>query len=146
MSRLQLALNVSNLEEAVAFYTMFFATAPAKVRSGYANFAVVDPPLKLVLIENPSAPGTINHLGVEVASGEDVARATGYLAGEGFAVEVEEATTCCYALQNKVWVEGPDGTRWETYTVLRDVPVSASTALDESVGSLRERSTECCAT
>jgi hypothetical protein len=146
MSRLQLALNVSNLEEAVAFCTTYFATSPAKLRPGCANFAVVDPPLKLVLIENASAPGTINHLGVEVASGEDVAEATGYLAGEGFAVDIDEATTCCYALQDKVWVEGPDGTRWETYTVLRDVPLSDSTVLDERVGSLRERSTKCCAT
>jgi len=128
MSRLQLALNVSNLDEAIDFYTTFFRTAPAKVRPGYANFAIAEPPLKLVLFEDPSAGGTINHLGVEVVSTEDVARATSYLASQGLAVDVEERTTCCHAVQDKVWVNGPDAARWEVYTVLADVPHEDATA------------------
>ena len=123
MSRLQLALNVSNLDEAVAFYSAFFKTEPAKVRPGYANFAVIDPPLKLVLFENPAEPGTINHLGVEVFSTQEVSEATGYLQQRGFATDVEEKTTCCHAVQDKVWVTGPDESRWEVYTVLADAPV-----------------------
>jgi catechol 2,3-dioxygenase-like lactoylglutathione lyase family enzyme len=125
MSRLQLALNVSNLEEAVAFYAAFFKTEPAKIRPGYANFAVVDPPLKLVLFENPAQPGTINHLGVEVFSTQEVADAADYLKSRGLVTDVEEGTTCCYAVQDKVWVDGPDDSRWEVYTVLADAPVDA---------------------
>lgn len=118
MSRLQLALNVSNLDEAVEFYTKFFKVGPAKIRPGYANFAIEQPPLKLVLFENPDSPGTINHMGVEVFSSEEVVDATKYLDAQGFATDIEEQTTCCYAVQNKVWVDGPDASRWEVYTVL----------------------------
>ena len=131
MSRLQLALNVSNLQEAVDFYTTFFHTEPAKVRPGYANFAIADPPLKLVLFENPSVAGTINHLGVEVFSAQEVADATRYLADQGLATDVEEQTTCCFAVQDKVWVDGPDGSRWEVYTVLADSSDDASLDGDE---------------
>ena len=120
MSRVQLALNVSNLDEAVAFYSAFFKTAPAKVRPGYANFAIGEPPLKLVLIENAASPGTINHLGVEVETTDEVAAAITHLGEAGFALDIEEQTDCCYAVQNKVWVNGPDATRWETYVVLAD--------------------------
>lgn len=125
MSRLQLALNVSNLEEAIAFYSTYFGTSPAKVRPGYANFAIEEPPLKLVLMEG-GEPGTINHLGVEVFSTEAVATATARLASAGLATTVEEQTTCCYAVQDKVWVDGPDGTSWETYVVLADADASST--------------------
>jgi len=125
MSRLQLALNVSNLDDAIDFYTKFFDTPPAKVRPGYANFAVENPPLKLVLFEG-GEPGTINHLGVEVLSSEDVLAATNRLAALGMATDVEEQTTCCYAVQDKVWVDGPDASRWEVYTVLADASDSSS--------------------
>jgi len=120
MSRVQLALNVSNLEEAIEFYSTFFKTEPAKVQPGYANFAINEPPLKLVLFENALAGGTINHLGVEVFSPEEVASATDYFASQGLATDVEEHTTCCFAVQDKVWVQGPDDQRWEVYTVLED--------------------------
>jgi catechol 2,3-dioxygenase-like lactoylglutathione lyase family enzyme len=120
MSRVQLALNVADLEEAVAFYSKLFGTGPAKVRPGYANFAIEDPALKLVLIEGAGEAGSINHLGVEVASTAEVAAATSRLSGQGMATDVEEATTCCYAVQDKVWVHGPDEARWEIYTVLAD--------------------------
>ncbi|HET9690733.1 MAG TPA: ArsI/CadI family heavy metal resistance metalloenzyme [Acidimicrobiales bacterium] len=121
MSRVQLALNVADLDEAVAFYSALFATPPAKVRPGYANFSVADPPLKLVLIEDAAqTPGTLNHLGVEVATSEEVAAAQARLAAGGLATSVEEQTTCCYALQDKVWVDAPDGEPWEVYTVLAD--------------------------
>jgi catechol 2,3-dioxygenase-like lactoylglutathione lyase family enzyme len=121
MSRVQLALNVSDLEEAVAFYSKLFGTGPAKRRPGYANFAIAEPPLKLVLIEGHGEPGTLNHLGVEVASAEEVAAATRRLAAEGMSTAVEDEVACCYALQDKVWVDAPDGEPWEIYTVLRDV-------------------------
>ena len=131
MSRLQLALNVSDLDEAINFYSKFFNTAPAKVRPGYANFAVDEPPLKLVLIEGAGTPGSINHLGVEVFSSDDVVAATTRLADAGMATDIEEGTTCCYAVQNKVWVDGPDGSRWEVYTVLADANDSTGLGGDE---------------
>ena len=123
MSRVQLALNVSDLDAAVEFYSRLFGAEPAKRRPGYANFAIAEPPLKLVLMENPAAGGgTLNHLGVEVESTDEVAAATRRLAGEGLATDVEENVTCCYAVQDKVWVSDPDGARWEVYTVLADAP------------------------
>lgn len=135
MSRVQLALNVSDLEAAIAFYSKLFGAEPAKVRPGYANFAIVEPPLKLVLIESGSSrgegiSGALNHLGVEVESPEDVMRATSHLSDEGLATEVQEQTTCCYALQDKVWVHDPDGAPWEVYTVLADAPVESGIAGD----------------
>jgi catechol 2,3-dioxygenase-like lactoylglutathione lyase family enzyme len=130
MSRVQLALNVSNLEEAIAFYSKLFATEPAKRRPGYANFAVTDPPLKLVLIEHAEARGTgiegaLNHLGVEVETPAEVTRATARLSASGLETAEQCATTCCYAVQDKVWVEDPDGAAWEVYTVLTDAPVES---------------------
>jgi catechol 2,3-dioxygenase-like lactoylglutathione lyase family enzyme len=127
VSRVQLALNVADIEAAVAFYSKLFDTAPAKRRPGYANFAISEPALKLVLIENPEgrgagALGALNHLGVEVETPEEVQAATRRLAGEGLAPDVQEATTCCYALQDKAWVNDPDGAPWEVYTVLADAP------------------------
>jgi catechol 2,3-dioxygenase-like lactoylglutathione lyase family enzyme len=124
MSRLQLALNVSDLDSAIDFYSKLFDTPPAKVRPGYANFAVVEPPLKLVLIENGGTPGTLNHLGVEVDEREDVAAAQRRLAGQDLATTVENEVSCCYAVQDKVWVDSPDGSPWEIYTVLADTEMS----------------------
>ena len=138
MSRIQLALNVSNLDEAIDFYSKLFRAAPAKVRPGYANFAIDEPPLKLVLMEGAGESGSINHLGVEVFSSQEVVEATNYLAAAGLATDVEEQTTCCYAVQDKVWVEGPDGNRWEVYTVLADA-TDAST-----IGSTPQGATPCC--
>ncbi len=120
MSRIQLAVNVSDLDEAIAFYSKFFKSQPAKVRAGYANFAIDDPPLKLVLIANEGTPGSLNHLGVEVFSTDEVVRATEYLSNVGFETRVEENATCCFAVQDKVWVDGVDGSPWEVYTVLED--------------------------
>jgi catechol 2,3-dioxygenase-like lactoylglutathione lyase family enzyme len=121
----QLALNVADIDEAVAFYTRLFGTEPAKRRPGYANFAVAEPPLKLVLIEGHGTPGTLNHLGVEVPSTDDVAAATARLAAEGLATATEDHVSCCYAVQDKVWVDAPDGEPWEIYTVLADVEMPA---------------------
>jgi catechol 2,3-dioxygenase-like lactoylglutathione lyase family enzyme len=132
MNRIQLALNVSNLDEAIDFYSKFFKSAPAKIRPGYANFAIDEPPLKLVLIENGGEPGAINHLGVEVFSTQEVVEANQYLLNSGFATDVEEQTTCCHAVQNKVWVDGPDESRWEIYTVLTDAPDADNLAGDNS--------------
>lgn len=120
MSRAQLALNVDDLDQAIAFYAKLFNTAPAKVRPGYANFAVVEPPLKLVLIENPGHGGTLNHLGVEVESSQAVRSEIARLSDEGMFTEEEIGTTCCFATQDKVWVTGPAGEKWEVYTVLAD--------------------------
>ena len=125
MSRVQLALNVSDLDAAVGFYSKLFATAPAKVRPGYANFAIAEPPLKLVLIEAAGTPGSLNHLGVEVEAPQDVADTQARLSDEGLATATEEGVTCCYALQDKVWVDDPDGAPWEIYTVLADAEMPA---------------------
>lgn len=120
MSRVQLALNVDDLDAAIAFYSTLFDTAPAKVKPGYANFAIIEPPLKLVLLENPGQGGTINHLGVEVESTDTVHSEIARLAGAGLFTEEEMNTTCCFATQDKVWVTGPAGEKWEVYTVLAD--------------------------
>ena len=120
MSRVQLALNVDNLDAAIAFYSKLFDTEPAKRKPGYANFAVADPPLKLVLLENPGTGGTLNHLGVEVESSEEVHEEIARLQGQGLFTDEEIGTTCCFATQDKVWVSGPAGEKWEIYTVLAD--------------------------
>ena len=124
MARVQLALNVSNLDEAIDFYTRLFATPPAKVRPGYANFAIEDPPLKLVLFEGTGPPGTLNHLGVEVEDAAKVREAQQRLGDAGLATATEDEVACCYAVQDKVWVDGPDGEPWEVYTVLGDVEMA----------------------
>jgi catechol 2,3-dioxygenase-like lactoylglutathione lyase family enzyme len=119
--RIQLALNVDDLEESIAFYTKLFGTGPAKVRPGYANFVVAEPPLKLVLLENPGQGGSLNHLGVEVADTGVVEAEQARLADAGLAAVEERGTTCCYATQDKFWVKGaPDGERWEIYAVTGD--------------------------
>src|SRR5512132_849403 len=118
VSRVQLALNVSDIDAAVAFYSKLFATEPAKRRPGYANFAIAEPPLKLVLLEGQDGEATrLDHLGVEVTGTEEVAAATTRLAEQGLATAEERDTACCYALQDKVWVSGPGGEPWEVYTV-----------------------------
>lgn len=142
MSRVQLALNVADLDEAVVFYSKLFATEPAKLRPGYANFAVVDPPLKLVLIEDATqAPGSLNHLGVEVATTDEVTAAQARLAAEDLPTAIEEQVSCCFAVQDKVWVDGPGGEPWEIYTVLSDadLPAGELRASDPSGAA-------CCAT
>jgi catechol 2,3-dioxygenase-like lactoylglutathione lyase family enzyme len=121
MSRVQLALNVNDIDEAVTFYTALFGTGPAKRRPGYANFAIAEPPLKLILLENPGQGGTLNHLGVEVADAATVDAEQARLAQAGLAAVDERDTTCCYARQDKFWVTGsPGGERWEIYAVLED--------------------------
>jgi lactoylglutathione lyase len=141
VSRVQLALNVSDIDAAVDFYSKLFGTEPAKVRPGYANFAISDPPLKLVLIEDANqTPGTINHLGVEVASADEVIAAQERLTADGLRTAFESQTSCWYAVQDKVWVNGPAGEPWEIYTVLADVEMSG--------GQLRSAAPEasvCCA-
>ena len=123
MSRVQLALNVDDLRSAIEFYSKLFGVEPSKIRDGYANFAVAEPPLKLVLIENPGRGGSLNHLGIEVGNTDDVVEATQRLRTAGLMTDVEENTTCCFALQDKVWVHGPDAEPWEIYTVLADADV-----------------------
>jgi catechol 2,3-dioxygenase-like lactoylglutathione lyase family enzyme len=135
VSRVQLALNVSDLDEAIDFYSKLFGTAPAKVRPGYANFVIADPPLKLVLMEGAEARGSgvggaLNHLGIEVMDPSEVAEASRRLAGEGLATLDQSETTCCFAVQDKVWVKDPDGAPWEVYTVLSDAPAETGTAGD----------------
>jgi catechol 2,3-dioxygenase-like lactoylglutathione lyase family enzyme len=121
VSRVQLALNVSDIDEAVSFYSRLFGAEPAKRRPGYANFAIAEPPLKLVLLENPGQGGTLNHLGVEMPDIDTVDAEQTRLAKAGLASVDERGTTCCYAKQDKFWVEGaPDGASWEVYTVLED--------------------------
>jgi catechol 2,3-dioxygenase-like lactoylglutathione lyase family enzyme len=142
MSRVQLALNVDDVDAAVDFYSRLFRAEPAKRRPGYANFALDDPALKLVLIENPGAGGSLNHLGVEVRTAAEVADAAQRLAAAGLPTLVEDGTTCCYALQDKVWVTGPGGERWEVYVVLADAPAEREEviAMDDCCDS------SCCTT
>jgi catechol 2,3-dioxygenase-like lactoylglutathione lyase family enzyme len=142
MSRVQLALNVADIDEAITFYSKLFGTEPAKVRPGYANFAIVDPPLKLVLIEDANqTPGTLNHLGVEVPTTDEVTAAQARLASEGLSTAVEEETSCCYAVQDKVWVDGPSGEPWEIYTVLSDIEMPAGQLRSAAPGE-----SACCST
>jgi catechol 2,3-dioxygenase-like lactoylglutathione lyase family enzyme len=121
MSRVQLALRVADLDAAVEFYGKLFDAVPAKRRPGYANFAIAEPPLKLVLLEGVAGePTRMDHLGVEVESTDQVQAATRRLAAEGLATDVQDDTTCCYAVQDKVWVTGPGDEPWEVYTVKSD--------------------------
>ena len=124
MARVQLALNVADLDAAISFYSKLFSTEPAKVRPGYANFAIAEPPLKLVLIEGQGEPGSLNHLGVEVEGTTEVEAARLRLTEDGLATADEDNVACCYALQDKVWVDAPDGVPWEIYTVLADVEMA----------------------
>jgi catechol 2,3-dioxygenase-like lactoylglutathione lyase family enzyme len=123
-SRLQLALNVSDLESAVGFYEKLFGVAAAKRRPGYANFAIADPPLKLVLFEAPEGATPLNHLGVELGSTDDVAATAVRVAGEGLTHRISSEERCCHAVQDKVWIDAADVPlgAWEFYTVLADDP------------------------
>ncbi|GAA1664578.1 ArsI/CadI family heavy metal resistance metalloenzyme [Fodinicola feengrottensis] len=129
MSRVQLALRVGDLAESIAFYSQLFNVKPAKLRPGYANFAITEPALKLVLLEGEPGQATVmDHLGVEVDSTAQVAAAANRLIGEGMKTQLENDTTCCYALQDKVWVHGPGQEPWEVYTVKADSPTTAAPA------------------
>jgi catechol 2,3-dioxygenase-like lactoylglutathione lyase family enzyme len=139
MSRVQLALNVDDLDAAIAFYSRLFNTEPAKVKPGYANFAIAEPPLKLVLLEVPGQGGTLNHLGVEVASSDMVHAEIARLSEAGMFTEEEIGATCCFATQDKVWVTGPGGERWEVYTVLADSETFGAPAEAQA-----EPSSPCC--
>lgn len=128
MSVFQLSLNVRDVEEAVAFYEKLLGVAPAKHRPGYANFVVANPPLKLIVIEGEGAPGTINHVGVEVADNDAVVAETERIVAAGLPYKVDDTHTCCFATQDKVWSQDPDGVPWEIYTVLADTTESGARA------------------
>ncbi|MGX5397187.1 ArsI/CadI family heavy metal resistance metalloenzyme [Streptomyces anulatus] len=135
MSRVQLALRVPDLQASIAFYSKLFATEPAKLRGGYANFTIADPPLKLVLVQGtPDTDTHMDHLGVEVDTTEAVHAATSRLQDEGLATDVENNTTCCYALQDKVWVHGPGQEPWEVYVVKADAGSMAKQKSTSSAG------------
>ncbi|HEY7015063.1 MAG TPA: ArsI/CadI family heavy metal resistance metalloenzyme [Streptosporangiaceae bacterium] len=159
--RIQLALNVDDLGESIAFYSKLFGSGPAKVKPGYANFAIAEPPLKLVLLENPGQGGSLNHLGVEVTDTDAVEAEQTRLSEAGLAAVEERDTTCCYARQDKFWVKGaPNGERWEIYTVLNDSPTfwgqdgsqgwdAAAAELDGAPGTTAAEeagSAQCCGT
>ena len=126
MSRVQLALNVEDLESSIDFYTKLFGTEPHKTEPGYANFAIEEPPLKLVLFEGAGEPGTLNHLGVEVQTSDEVIDADRRLNDTGIETITQEATTCCHAVQDKTWATDPSGLAWEIYTILDDAPADAT--------------------
>jgi catechol 2,3-dioxygenase-like lactoylglutathione lyase family enzyme len=138
MSRVQLALNVSDVDEAVAFYSKLFATEPAKRKPGYANFAIADPPLKLVLIEGDGG-GTLNHLGIEVETGGEVEAAEARLSSDGLDTTGVDDTICCYATKTETWVKDPDGAPWEVYVKTGDTEQMTNTILTEGVTG------QCCA-
>ena len=139
MSRVQLAINVENLDEAIDFYSRLFDAVPAKVKSGYANFAIADPPLKLVLFENQGKGGSINHLGVEVQTSEEVLAADNRLIRADMETTGIDETECCYAEKTEVWVDGPDGVRWEWYVKHADSDQFENVVIDR-VQSKRESS------
>jgi catechol 2,3-dioxygenase-like lactoylglutathione lyase family enzyme len=129
MSRVQLALRVADLESSIAFYSKLFGAEPAKIRPGYANFAIAEPPLKLVLLEGEAGePTRLDHLGVEVETTDQVTAATSRLAEAGLATFEENDTSCCYALQDKVWVTAPGTEPWEVYTVKADADTLGKSA------------------
>ena len=142
MSRLQLAIDVGDLDEAVDFYSRMFGTGPAKVRPGYANFAIDEPPLKLVLFEKPGGGGTINHLGVEVGTTAEVVAAEARLVGADLETTGIEDTECCYAEKTEIWLEAPDDLRWEWYVKTADTEQSANVVLGSH--STDEADTTCC--
>ncbi|MFN3219266.1 MAG: ArsI/CadI family heavy metal resistance metalloenzyme [Acidimicrobiales bacterium] len=137
--RVQLALNVDDLDAAIDFYSKMFATEPFKVRPGYANFAIDQPPLKLVLFEGAGPTGSINHLGVEVESAGEVTEAEARLSADGIATTGVDDTQCCYAEKTETWVEGPDGTKWEWYVRTGD-----SEELDNVILASHDGATACC--
>ena len=147
-SRVQLALNVSDIEAATRFYRELFGVAPAKQRQGYANFEIADPPLKLVLFENPNASSPLNHLGVEMPSTADVAAAAERFRRLGFAARMTESDRCCHAVQDKVWVDAPDVplNAWEFYTVLADDPAQDPSAVESACCATSTSSQSCCST
>jgi catechol 2,3-dioxygenase-like lactoylglutathione lyase family enzyme len=152
MSRVQLALRVADLEGSVAFYSKLFSAEPAKRRPGYANFAIAEPPLKLVLIEGTGGePTRLDHLGVEVETAGEVTAATARLAAEGMATTMEEDTSCCYAVQDKVWVTGPGEEPWEVYVVKGDADTLDKAAdsvccapADSTAGAVSSSVSACC--
>ena len=148
MGRVQLALNVDDIDSAVTFYSKLFDAQPAKRRPGYANFALTEPSLKLVLIENPGSGGTLNHLGVEVETTGEVASTDARLRSEGLGTRNEDGVECCFALQDKVWVSDPDGAPWEIYTVLADVstpPTSDAGCCTDAGAADGVEASACCA-
>jgi catechol 2,3-dioxygenase-like lactoylglutathione lyase family enzyme len=134
MSRVQLALNVSDLEAAVAFYATLFGTEPAKRRPGYANFAIADPPLKLVLVEGRGEGATLNHLGIEVGAAAEVRAAEARLADGGLATTGVDDTTCCFAEKTETWVHDPDGAPWEVYVKTADAEQMEGTSRTDGAG------------
>jgi catechol 2,3-dioxygenase-like lactoylglutathione lyase family enzyme len=148
VAQVQLALNVADIDVAVEFYEKLLGAEPTKRRPGYANFVVADPPLKLVLIENPEGrgqgvAGALNHLGVEFASSEEVDQSTRRLSAAGLRPDIQGTTTCCYAVQDKAWVNDPDGVPWEVYTVLADAPEQAEPGCSPA-GGMPTTTTACC--
>ena len=144
MSRVQLALNVAELDSAIDFYTQMFKTEPHKVRPGYANFEIDNPPLKLVLMEDGRG-GSLNHLGVEVDTTTEVVAETQRLGGLGMATEIEDGVVCCHAEQDKVWVSDPAGIRWEVYTITDDAPVAEMITLIDATEPSGASGAACCA-
>jgi catechol 2,3-dioxygenase-like lactoylglutathione lyase family enzyme len=145
MSRVQLALRVADLEGSIAFYSRLFGAEPAKRRPGYANFAIAEPPLKLVLIEGEAGePTRMDHLGVEVETADEVTAATARLAAAGLATAAEEDTACCYAVQDKVWVTGPGAEPWEVYTVKGDADTLDRPADSACCAPSAEAQSACC--
>ena len=141
MARVQLAINVAELDSAIEFYGKLFSAEPHKVRPGYANFEIDNPPLKLVLMEDGRG-GSLNHLGVEVDTTTEVVAETQRLGGLGMATEIEDGVLCCHAEQDKVWVSDPAGIRWEVYTITDDAPVAEMITL---IDATEASGAACCA-
>jgi catechol 2,3-dioxygenase-like lactoylglutathione lyase family enzyme len=142
--RIHIALVVRDLARSRRFYEVLLAQEPTKLRPGYVKFEVAEPPVNLSLTEAPGAAihQTGGHFGVQVKSSAAVRDATERFHAAGLALDVEEATSCCYALQSKVWVTDPDGHRWEVFVVLdADVPEPGETTRADAGSQVA-----CCAT
>lgn len=141
MSRIQLALNVANLDESIEFYSKLFQTQPSKIREGYANFSIANPPLKLILFTGMGQPGSLNHVGVEVETTDEVAATIARVETLGIEQEIQENVSCCFAVQDKTWIKGPDND-WEFYTVLADAPTMSCASDANSSGWSDTNTTE----
>ena len=151
MSRVQLALNVADLDASIEFYTKLFGTEPAKIREGYANFAIADPPLKLILFTGMGEPGSLNHVGVEVANVEAVGEAIARANDAGLSQHIQEDVSCCFAVQDKTWIKGPEND-WEFYYVKGDAPAmacgidapSTGWSSDDPAPAIADTASTCC--
>jgi len=142
--RLQLALNVKNLDSAITYYSKMFDAEPHKVRKGYANFAIDNPALKLVLFENPNANEHLNHLGVEVFDSADIEKTSKRFEVAGILGSVQTDMICCHAGQDKVLAKAETNLSWEWYIIKDDNPHGADQNASQCCSDGSQQKSVCC--